>query len=113
LDQFSDTQLIAAVPKIKLRKIYWNDIKVGETITYEVELTEKLGLIFALLTGSSGDESIVPSALVMGFISAVGGCYLGGENIFLVKKGEAFFYSPIPFDAKTLIITGKFVKKTF
>ena len=111
LDQFSGEQLIAAVPKIELRKIYWDDIKVGETITYEVELTEKLGLIFALLTGSPGGGSIVPSALVMGFISAVGGCYLGGENIFLVKKGEANFYSPIPYDTKTLIITGEFVKK--
>ena len=117
MDQFTDQQLIAAVPKIKLRKIYWDDLQEGDSVTLEVNPTEKLGLLYMLLTGNHDHiyyikgKSFVPSALIMPFISAVGGCYLGGENIFLVKKGEAYFYSPITLDTNTLFIKGEVAKK--
>lgn len=119
-DRFSDAQLIAAVPKIKLRQVYWDDLHEGDSVTFEVTLSEKLGLWYLLLMGNGNPihfqkvlkgKNIVPSDLLMAFISAVGGCYLGGENVFLVKKKEAFFYLPISFDANTLIITGEVMSK--
>jgi acyl dehydratase len=121
LDQFSADQLIAAVPKIILRKIYWDDLQEGDSVTLEVKLSEKLVLIYILLTGSYNPlyfnrefldgKSVVPAACIMGFISAVGGCYLGGQNIFLVKKREASFYSPLAIDSDTLFIRGEVIKK--
>lgn len=121
LDQFSDAQLIEVVPKIALRKIFWDDLEEGQSVTFEVKLSEKLIYLFILLTGSFNPlyykreffegKNVVPATLIMGFISAVGGCYLGGENIFLVTKREAIFYSPLAIDSDTLMIRGTVVKK--
>jgi len=121
LDQFSEEEYFKAVPKIQLRQIYWDDLQEGDAVTFEVQLTEKLGLIYTLLTGNHNPiyfnktgvigKPVVPSELIMAFISAVGGCYLGGENVFLVKKKEAIFYAPVLFDSKLLIIKGEVMRK--
>ncbi len=120
LDQFSDAELIAAVPKIELRRIYWDDLNLEDTVVLEVLVTEKLGLLYALLTGSynpiyyrkSNEQGpiIVPGGLLMAFISAVGGCYLGGKNIFLVQKRKSFFLRPVNYNTR-LLIRGTVLRK--
>lgn len=129
LDQFSEDQLFAAIPKIHMRQIFWDDLQDGDSVTLRVDLDSKLGYIYALLSGDHNplnydptfsttlsDHTIrgkvlVPGTLLLAFISAVGGCYLTGENIYLEKKKEALFHCPLSFDSKTIFIKGEIARK--
>jgi 3-hydroxybutyryl-CoA dehydratase len=129
LDQFSEDQLIAAIPKIQLRQIFWDDLQEGDSVTLRVDLDPKLGFIYALLSGDHNPLNfdlsfsntlsdatvhgrvLVPGTLLLAFISAVGGCYLTGENIYLEKKKEALFHCPLSFDSKTIFIKGEIARK--
>jgi len=128
-DQFSEEQLFAAIPKIHLRQIFWDDLQEGDSVTLRVDLDPKLGYIYALLSGDHNplnfdlsfsttlsdptvrDKILVPGTLLLAFISAVGGCYLTGENIYLEKKKEALFHFPLSFDSKTIFIKGEIARK--
>jgi acyl dehydratase len=128
-DQFSEEQLFAAIPKIHLRQIYWDDLQEGDSVTLRVDLNQKLGYIYALLSGDHNPlnfdlsfsktlsdptvrgKILVPGTLLLAFISAVGGCYLTGENIYLEKKKEALFHFPLSFDSKTIFIKGEIARK--
>ncbi|MDD1776694.1 MAG: hypothetical protein LUQ65_00890 [Candidatus Helarchaeota archaeon] len=128
-DRFSEDQLFAAIPKIHMRQIFWDDLQEGDSVTLRVDLDPKLGYIYALLSGDHNPlnfdlsfsntlsdpavrgKILVPGTLLLAFISAVGGCYLTGENIYLEKKKEALFHFPLSFDAKTLFIKGEIARK--
>jgi len=129
LDKFSEEQLFAAIPKIYLRQIYWDDLQEGDSVTLRVNLDPRIGYIYALISGDHNplnfDPSfsktlsdptvrgkvLVPETLLLAFISAVGGYYLTGENIYLEKKKEALFHFPISLDSKTILIKGEIARK--
>jgi len=129
LDKFSEEQLFAAIPKIYLRQIYWDDLQEGDSVTLRVDLDPRIGYIYALISGDHNplnfDPSfsktlsdptvrgkiLIPGTLLLAFISAVGGYYLTGENIYLEKKKEALFHFPISFDSKTIFVKGEIARK--
>jgi len=112
-----------------MRQIFWDDLQEGDSVTLRVDLDPKLGYIYALLSGDHNPlnfdlsfsnalsdptvhgKALVPGTLLLAFISAVGGCYLTGENIYLEKKKEALFHCPLSFDSKTIFIKGEIARK--
>ncbi len=107
LENFSEADLLAQVPRAAPKDIYWDEVKVGDRAAVRVTVSWKWILLFAMISGdynpihvdkqfaatvgkqAFGGKNIAHGALSNAFLSGVNGFRLLGSGIYLHRKLEA------------------------
>jgi len=92
----------------------FEDIQVGKTVAFDVDVTEKLIMDFARLSGDYNpyhvDHKVTHGMLQGAFVSRLVGMYLPGRDALLIKEELSFKHS-IRAPAK-ITVSGVVVHKT-
>lgn len=97
IKELTENEIRSNLSKITPRKIYWDDLAVGDNSTMKIKISRKIIALFSLLTNDfstiSNDLNSIytPGTFLLGLTSGVSGIYLLGSGIFLVEKKQTNF----------------------
>jgi acyl dehydratase len=114
--ELTENEIRSNLSKLTPRKIYWDDLAVGDNSTMRIKLSRKIITLFCLLINDfstiSNDFSSMhaPGTYLLGLSSGVSGIYLLGSGIFLVEKKETNFYHQVK-PGDIILIRNEIIRK--
>ncbi len=123
LENFSEGDLLAQVPHVTPKDIYWDEVKVGDRAAVRITVSWKWILLFAMISGdynpihvdkqfaatvgkqAFGGKNIAHGALSNSFLSGVNGFRLLGSGIYLHRKLEARYLRAVEAGDEILAVT--------
>ncbi len=123
LENFSEADLLAQVPHVPPKDIYWDEVRVGDRAAVRITVSWKWILLFAMISGdynpihvdkqfaatvgkqAFGGKNIAHGALSNAFLSGVNGFRLLGSGIYLHRKLEARYLRAVEAGDEILAVT--------